>query len=72
MLKAFIKVCWPYLLFFAIMALSAWSNHRHNRDAARKGQNPRNIHFSFGHNPFHKEPEQPYTEDRKINRSWKP
>ena len=62
----------PFLLFTMIIALSAWSNRRHNRDAARKGQNPRNFNFRFGRNSFRKEPEQPYTADRKINRSWEP
>ena len=72
MLQAFWETYWPYLLFFAIMALSAWSNHKHNRDAARKGKNPRSIHFSFGRNPFRKQPEEPYTDDRRINRNWEP
>lgn len=72
MLKMLLQASWPYLLFAAIMALAAWLTHRHNRDAARKGENPRSIRFSFGHNSFRKDPEQPYTGDRKINRHWKP
>ena len=72
MLKTLWEMYWPYALFFAIIALASWSNHRHNRNAARKGENPRSLHFSFGRNSFRKEPEQPYTEDRRINRNWKP
>jgi len=72
MLKTLWEMYWPYALFFAIMALASWSNHRHNRNAARKGENPRSLHFSFGRNFFRKEPEQPYTEDRRINRNWNP
>ena len=71
MLKTLWEMYWPYALFFAIMALASWSNHRHNRNAARKGENPRSLHFSFRRNSFRKEPEQPYTEDRRINRNWK-
>lgn len=72
MLKSFFAIYWPYLLFTVVMLLAYWSNRRHNRDAARKGQNPRSFNFSFGRNFFRKEPEQPYTEDRRINRNWKP
>ena len=72
MLKAFLESCWPWLLFFIIMAVAAWFNHRHNRDAAQKGQNPRNIDLSFGRNPLRKKPEPPYTDDRKLNRHWNP
>ena len=57
MLKTLWEMYWPYALFFAIMALASWSNHRHNQNAARKGENPRSLHFSFGRNSFRKEPE---------------
>ena len=67
-----LETCWPFLLLAAILALAAWLNSRHNRTAARKGQNPRRLRLGFGRNPFRKEPEQPYTADRKINRNWKP
>ena len=59
MLKAFFANYWPFLVFFAIMALASWSNHRHNRTAARKGENPRSINLRFGRNSFRKEPELP-------------
>jgi len=72
MWQSILETYWPFLLFFVIMLLASWSNHRHNRDAARKGQNPRSLDLSFGRNPFRKKPEQPYAEDRKINRHWKP
>lgn len=63
--------CWPFLLFIVVIVLSAWAYHRHNRNAARKGQNPHHIRIRFGRSSFHKTPEQPYTGDRKINRHWK-
>jgi hypothetical protein len=71
-MKLFLVNNWHYLLFAAIILLAAWSNHRHNRDAARKGENPRSFNITFGRNSFRKDPEPPYAEDRKINRNWKP
>ncbi len=70
MLKTLWVNYWPYLLISAIMLLACWSNHKHNQDAARKGENPRHFIISFGRSSFRKEPEQPYTDDRKINRNW--
>ena len=72
MWQSILEAYWPFLLFIVIMLLASWSNHRHNRDAARKGQNPRSLNLHFGRNAFRKEPEQPYTEDRRITRYWKP
>ena len=71
MLKAFLANNWHYLLFLAIILLAAWPVYKHNRNAARKGKNPFNFSLSHRRNAFLKEP-QPYTEDRKINRNWKP
>ena len=72
MWNALLEACWPFLLCIVMILLAAWFNRRHNRDAARKGQNPRSIRFGFGRNAFRKAPEPPYTGDRRINRNWKP
>ena len=71
MLKAFLQSYWPFLVFFTIIAAASWPIHKHNRDAARKGENPVNFNLSHRRNAFLKEP-QPYTDDRKINRNWEP
>ena len=67
-----LETCWPFLVILVVLAVVVWFNSRHNRDAARKGQNPRSLNLRFGRNAFRKDPEMPYTEDRKINRYWKP
>ena len=72
MLKQFFTACWPLLVITVIIVLSAWSIHRHNREAARKGQNPLSFRTGFGRKSFHNDPARPYTEDRRINRNWKP
>ena len=46
MWNALLEACWPFLLCIVIILLAAWFNRRHNRDAARKGQNPRSIRFA--------------------------
>ena len=72
MLKTLWQNGWPYLVLAAIMVLAAWLTSKHNRTTVRKGENPHRFSISFGRNSFRKDPEQPYTGDRKINRNWKP
>lgn len=62
---------WYFLLAAAILALAAIPAIRHNRNAARNGENPIVMRVSFGRNPFRKSPEEPYADDRRINRDWK-
>lgn len=71
MWQSILETYWPFLLFIAIMLLASWPVYKHNRSAARKGKNPIIFNLSHRRNAFMKEP-QPYTEDRKINRNWKP
>ena len=71
MLKSFVTNYWPILLVCAIPLLAAWPIRKYNRNAARKGKNPINLHLTHRRNAFLKEP-QPYTDDRRINRHWKP
>ena len=46
--------------------------HKQNREADKQGgRNHASAQIGFGRNSFRKEPEELYTEDRKINREWK-
>ena len=46
--------------------------HKQNREADKQGgRNHAKAQIGFGRNSFRKEPEELYTEDRKINREWK-
>ena len=46
---------------------------KQNREADKQGgRKHARAQIGFGRNSFRKEPEEKYTEDRKINRHWNP
>ena len=64
---------WLIFAFCLVIVLLVYiAARKQNREAEKQGgRNPVRFRIGFYKKPFQKEPEELYTEDRKINRDWK-
>ncbi len=63
-----------YMAMLAVVVLLGLAARRQNREADKQGgRNRAKARISIGgRNSFRKPEEDMYTEDRRINRDWKP
>lgn len=63
-----------FLAMLAAVVFLGLAARRHNREADKQGgRNHARARITFGgRNSFRKPDEDMYTQDRKINRRWKP